>query len=76
MAVDAAYDDILAMSATLRDPAVSHLPTPVLGPGSNTEGYEMMHSAPLSQDVREESTHEEQVSLYHIPYCPPVQEVG
>ena len=51
VAVDSAYDDILAMSATLHDPAVSQLLVPV---GSNTEGYEVMHSAPLSLTVRDE----------------------
>ena len=49
MAVKSAYDDILAMSATLQ--GVSHLPSPL---GNNTEGYEVMHSAPLSLDVRRE----------------------
>ena len=51
MAVDSAYDDILAMSATLRDPApaVSQL---LVSLCNNTEGYEVIHSAPLSLDVR------------------------
>ena len=49
--VDSAYDDILAMSATLHGPAVSQLPVPL---GTSTEGYEVMHSAPLSLDVRDE----------------------
>ena len=51
VAFDSAYDDILAMSATLHDPAVSQLPLPL---GSNTEGHEVMHSSPLSLDVRGE----------------------
>ena len=53
VAVDSAYDDILAMSrsAILHDPTVSQLPVPL---GSNTEGYEVMHSAPLSLAVRDE----------------------
>ena len=54
MAVDSAYDDIQAMSATLQ--GVSHLPSLL---GSNTEGYEMMRTAPLSLTVRDE------VSLYN-----------
>ena len=49
MAVDTAYNDILAVSATLE--AVSQLPVPL---GNNTEGYEVMHSAHLSLDVRDE----------------------
>ena len=39
MAVDSAYDDILAVSAlctTIQDLAVSHLPVPL---GDNNEGY-------------------------------------
>ena len=45
VAVDSAYDDILAMSATLRDPApaVSQLPVSL---HHITEGYEVIHSAP------------------------------
>ena len=51
MAVDSAYDDILAMSATLHDPApaVSQLPESLC---NITEGYEVIHNAPLSLDVR------------------------
>ena len=56
VAVNSAYDDILAMSAIRHDPAVSQLPVPL---GSSTEGYEMIHSAPLSLTVRDE------VSLYN-----------
>ena len=51
MAINSAYDYILAMSATLHDPAVSQLPVPL---GSSTEGYEVMHSAPLSLTVGDE----------------------
>ena len=51
LCVNSAYDDILAMSATLCDPAVSQLPVPL---GSNTEGYEVMNSTPLSLTVRDE----------------------
>ena len=47
MAVNSAYD-VLAMSATLHDPAVSQLLVPL---GSSTEGYEVMHSVPLSLTV-------------------------
>ena len=45
MEVKSAYDDILAMSATLRDPApaVSQL---LVSLCNITEGYEVMHSAP------------------------------
>ena len=56
MAVDSAYDDILAMSATLHDNAANQLPVPL---GSSTEGYEVMHCAPLSMGKRDE------VSLYN-----------
>ena len=51
MAVDSAYDDVLAMSATLRDPApaVSQFPVSLC---NNTEGCKVIHSAPLSLDVR------------------------
>ena len=44
MAVDSAYDDILAMSATLQ--GVSHF-----------VGYEVMHSATLSLTVGDEVSH-------------------
>ena len=51
MAVDSAYDDILAMSATLRDPApaVSQFPVSLC---NITEGYKVIHNAPLSLDGR------------------------
>ena len=51
MAVKSAYDDILAMSATLRDPApaVSQF---LVSLCNITEGYEVMHSAPSIMDVR------------------------
>ena len=53
MAVDSAYDDILAMSATLRNPAPAVSQLPVSFCKLNiTEGYEVIHSAPLSLDVR------------------------
>ena len=53
MAVDSAYDDILAMSATLRDPApaVSQLPVSLC---NITEGYEVIHSAPSITGCKEE----------------------
>ena len=50
MAVDSAYDDILALCTTIQDHAVSHLPVPL---GDNTEGYEVLRTAPLSLDVRD-----------------------
>ena len=53
MALDSAYDDILAMSATLRDPApaVSQLPVSL---HHITEGYEVIHSAPSITGCKEE----------------------
>ena len=52
MAVDSAYDDILAMSATLCDPApaVSQLPESLC---NITEGYKLIHSAPSNTGCKE-----------------------
>ena len=45
VAFDSAYDDILAMSATLHDPAVSQLPVSLR---SSTEGHEVIHRGDVS----------------------------
>ena len=41
----------MSRSAILHDPTVSQFPVPL---GSSTEGYEVMHNAPLSLTMRDE----------------------
>lgn len=73
MAVDSAYDDVQAMSASPPAPAVNHLPAPGLEAGDNTEGYEVMYSAPRSVEVRAEASLPELHNT--VTYNPPEQEM-